>query len=98
MPFYGSHLWCNYCKYNFSQLHVAYNDSYRILHNIPRYVSASNHQVQSNIETLEALIRKHIFSFINCCMNSQNIFIMSFMLSDLWYKLYYYQYFVLTLF
>ena len=27
MPFYRSHLWCNYHKYNFRQLCVTYNDS-----------------------------------------------------------------------
>ena len=64
----------------------------------PRCVSARNHQAQSNIETLNALIRKHIFSFIDRCTNSQNIFFMLLMSSDLWYKRYYYQYFVLTLF
>ena len=52
MPFYGSHLWCNYRKYKFSRLRVAYNDSYKILHHIPRCVSALNHHVQSNIDTL----------------------------------------------
>ena len=98
MPFYGSYLWCNYRKYNFIRLRVAYYDSYRILHHIPQCVSACNHQMQLNIATLYALIRKHIFSFINCCMNSQNIFITSLMSSDLWYESYYYQYFVLTLF
>ena len=36
-----------------------------------------NHQVQSNIDTFDALIRKYIFSFTNRCINSQNIFIMS---------------------
>ena len=86
MPFYGSHLCYNYRKYNFSRLglRVAYNDSYRILDHISRYVSARNHQVQSNTETLDALIRKYIFSFINLCMNSQNIFVVSSMSSDLW--------------
>ena len=60
MPFYGSHLRCNYRKNSFSRLRVAYNDSYKILHHIhiPRCVSARNHQVQSNIDTLDALIRK----------------------------------------
>ena len=61
MPFCESKLWCNYHKYNFRQLRVAYNDSYTILHRIPRCVSACNYQVQSNFKTLEALIRKHIF-------------------------------------
>ena len=53
MPFYGSYLSCNYSKYNISRLRTGSNDSYRILHHIPRYVSARNHQVQSNIDTLD---------------------------------------------
>ena len=53
MLFYGSHIWYNYRKYNFSGLRVAYNDSYRILHHIPRCACARNHQVQSNIDTLD---------------------------------------------
>ena len=72
--------------------------TYRILHHIPRCVGARNHQVQSNIDTFDALIRKYIFSFTNRCINSQNIFLMSLMSSDLWYKSFYYQYFVRTLF
>ena len=98
MPFYESHFWCNYRKYNFSRLRVAYNDSYRILHHIPRCFSARNHQVQLNIDTSNALIRKNIFSFINRCTNTQNTFILSLMSSDLCYKSHYYLYFVLTLF
>ena len=73
MPFFGSHLWCNYCKYNFNRLRAAYNDSYKILHPIPRCVNARNHQVQSNINTFVALIWMHIFLFhLNRRMNSQN--------------------------
>ena len=93
MLFNGSQL-CTYRKYNFRGLCVAYNDSYKIFHHIPRYVSAHNYQVQSHIETFDALIRKDIFSFINRCINSQNIFIMLLMSSDLWHKS---LYFVLTL-
>ena len=50
--------------YNYNYAYVAYNDSYRILLHIPRCASARNHQVQSNIDTLDALIRKHISSII----------------------------------
>ena len=86
---------CGVIIVNITSSRVAYNDSYRILHHIPRCVSArSNHQVQSNIDTFDALIRKYIFSFTNHCINSQNIFIMSLMSLDLWYKSFYYQYFV----
>ena len=52
-----------------NRLRVAYNDSYRILHNLPRSSSARAH-VQSNILTFDALIRKYIFSFISRCLKS----------------------------
>ena len=38
--FYSSQLWCTHSKNVIYWLHVAYNDSYRILHNLPRWTSA----------------------------------------------------------
>ena len=43
--FYGSHLWSNYLKSSFHSIRVAYNDCYRMLHNLPRYTSAREFQV-----------------------------------------------------
>ena len=81
-----------------NRLRVAYNDSYRILHNLPRSSSARAHQVQSNILTFDALIRKYIFSFISRCLKSENIFISSLMSSDVWYKSKYHDHYLQKLF
>ena len=56
--FYGSHLWSNYLKSSFHSIRVAYNDCYRILHNLPRYTSAREFQIINDIPTFEALLRK----------------------------------------
>ena len=96
--FYGSHLWCEYRNFSMNRLRVAYNDSYRILHNLPRSSSARAHQVQSNILTFDALIRKYIFSFISRCLKSENIFISSLMSSDVWYKSKYHDHYLQKLF
>ena len=61
MPFYESHLWYNYSKYNFRRVRVAYNGSYKTFHHIPRCVNAYTHQVRSSIKTINALIRNVFF-------------------------------------
>ena len=71
--FYGSHLWSNYLKSSFHSIRVAYNDCYRMLHNLPRYTSASEFQVINHILTFEALLRKTSYNFINRCLNSSNL-------------------------
>ena len=38
--FYASQLWYNFKSESFRRLRVAYNDSYRMLHKIPRFCSA----------------------------------------------------------
>ena len=53
-PMYASQLWCNFRKSCMQRLRVAYNFGCRALYNLP-----SNHQVQCNIPTFEALLRKY---------------------------------------
>ena len=36
MPMYGCQLWCDFYSYNYYRIRVAYNNAYRILHNISR--------------------------------------------------------------
>ena len=45
------------------RLRVAYNFGCRALYNLPWRVSVSSHQVQCNIPTFEALLRKYKASF-----------------------------------
>ena len=59
--FYFSQLWCNYLKFPYHQIKLAYNDAFRILHNFPPFSSARNFQVQHNIITFNALLRKSIY-------------------------------------
>ena len=77
--FYDSHLWSNYLKSSFHSICVAYNDCYRMLHNLPRYTSAREFQVINHIPTFEALLRKTVYNFINRCLNSSNLLVTNMM-------------------
>ena len=77
--FYGSHLWSKYLKSSFHSIRVAYNDCYRMLHNLPRYTSAHELQVINHTPTFEALLRKTLYNFINRCLNSSNFLIINMM-------------------
>jgi len=58
-PMYASQLWCNFRKSCMQSLRVAYNFGCRALYNLPWRASVSSHQVQCNIPTFEALLRKY---------------------------------------
>jgi len=68
-PMYASHLWCNFRKSCMQRLRVVYNFGCRALHNLPWRASVSSHQVQCNIPTFEALLRKYKYLFIERCRN-----------------------------
>ena len=55
---YASQLWCNFRKSCMQRLRMAYNFGCRTLYNLPKRASVSSHQVQCNIPTFEALLRK----------------------------------------
>ena len=57
MSIYSVYLWCKFKISTFNRVRIAYYNSFRILHNIPRQVSARTRQIQSNIKTFDALIR-----------------------------------------
>ena len=75
MPFYASRLWKNFRKSSYNRIKVAYNDAYRIRHNLPRFVSARELQVSSRITSYEALQRKYMFSFVSRLLQSKNCLI-----------------------
>ena len=64
----------------------AYNDSYRILHNLPRWTSARLSQIECHIITFEAILLKTTFSFIQRCQSSSNNLIHSLMTSGCFYE------------
>ena len=88
--FYACQLWSNFKRSSYHRLSVAYNDSYRILHGIPRWISARKSQVHHNVLTLDALVRKNMWGFIERCAASSNAYIYSLMRSDVYYKSDYY--------
>ena len=92
--FYASNLWCNYRSDTFRKLRVAYNDSYRILHNLPRYVSARECQVSAHVTTFSALIRKSLFSFVSRCFHSENKLISALMTCDVFFRSGYYSHYL----
>ena len=75
-------------KSSYNRIKVAYNDAYRLLHNLPRFVSARELQVSFGIRpsTSEALQRKYMFSFVSRLLQSENCLIANLMNSDAFYN------------
>ena len=61
------------------RLRVAYNFGCRALYNLPWRASVSSHQVQCNIPTCEALLRKYKYLFLERCRKSNNLWLRALM-------------------
>ena len=96
-PLYGCHLWHNYTQYTFNRIRVGYNDAYRILHSIPRFMSANEGLVAAEIPTFQALIRRNVYGFVQRCLKSPNNWIKSLMNSNSFSLSKYYEYYNRTL-
>ena len=72
-------LWCCYTYKRYRRLRVSYNDSYRSIHNIPRHCSVRQYQVEANVDTFDAPVRKLLFRFVNRCHRSTNMFVHAFL-------------------
>ena len=73
--FYCPFLWTHYKKSNYSKLRVAFNNVYRRILKLPSRSSASTMYVVNNIDSLEVLVRKRIFGFMERVNNSDNTII-----------------------
>jgi len=85
-PMYASQLWCNFRKSCMQRLYVAYNFGCKALYNLPWRASVSSHQVQCNISTFEALLRKYTYLFLERCRKSHNMWLRALMQSDCLYS------------
>jgi len=85
-PMYASQLWCNFRKSCVQRLRVAYNFGCRVLHNLPWRANVSSHQVQCNIPTYDALIRKNKYLFLERCRKSTNDYFRDLIQSDFLYS------------
>ena len=67
---YSVHLWCKFKISSLNRVCIAYNNSFRILHNIPRQESARTQQIQSNI----IFVFEKMQQFIECIHFLLNVF------------------------
>jgi len=75
-PMYASQLWCNFRKSYMQTLRVAYNLGCRALYTTcpgERLLVVMTHQVQCNISTSEAVLRKNMHLFLERCRKSNNV-------------------------
>jgi len=82
------HKWYNFRNPCMHRLHVAYNFGCRALYNLPWRASVSSHPVQWNIPTVEALLRKNMYLFLERCRKSNNIWLHALLQSDCLYSPY----------
>jgi len=78
MSMYASQLWCNFRNSCMQRLCVAYDFGYCAQYNLPWRASVSVHQVQCNILTFEALLRKNLHLFLRRCRKSKNVWLRTF--------------------
>ena len=64
MPIYACQLWSKYTQTSMKRLCAAYNNSYRIMHYIPRNVSVRPHQVSHCVRTFDAMLRNNLYRFL----------------------------------
>ena len=81
--FYTSQLWWNYTKLSLKKLHVAYNNAFRMLFNLPRDCSASGMFVSNRVNSSQAIIRNLCFRFSTRLELSENILIKKLLASDI---------------
>ena len=72
-PMYTSSLWCKLKKYSLKSITVAYNNSLRILLNLPSRCSASFMFATNYIKSFNERIRSSIFSLLCRLHQSDNI-------------------------
>ena len=89
---YACQLRNNFLSFSLKRIRVAYNNSFRFLHGLPRYVSAREHQVLNNITTFDAIRRKMFCSFVYRCYDSNHKLIFSLMTLECFINPAYYKY------
>lgn len=73
--FYCPSMWTKYNKATFSKLRVAYNNVYRRILGLPRHSSASEMYVANDLDNIEAMLRKNVYSFKSRMCKSRNLLI-----------------------
>ena len=69
--------------HSFHQLKVAFNNAFRMLHNLPTYCSASEMFTVNRVADCKAVIRNLVHRFISRLMISKHLLVRSILSSDL---------------
>ena len=77
-------LWSSYRQSVYNAVKVAYNNSYRILHNLDRRCSASGMFVLNNVYSFPEMLRKRSLGFMNRLKLSQNDILSTIVQSDMY--------------
>ena len=82
-PMYTCHLWWNYKAQSFHKLKVAFNNAFRMMHNLPTYCSASEMFTVNRVADCKAVIRNLVHRFMTRLTISKHLLVRSIMSSDL---------------
>ena len=69
-PMYTCHLWWNYKAQSFHKLKVAFNNAFRMLHDLPTYCSASEMFTVNGVADCKAVIRNLVHRFMTILRES----------------------------
>ena len=83
---YTSSLWCKFKKQSLKSVHVAYNNSFRILHQLPARCSASFMFVSNHIKSFNELTRSSIFSLLRRLQDSKNPLFVNYFYTDIHFR------------
>ena len=82
-PMYTCHLWWNYKAQSFHKLKVAFNNAFRMLHNLPTYCNASEMFTVNRVADRKAVIRNLVHRFMTRLTISKHLLVRSILSSDL---------------
>ena len=80
---YTCHLWWNYTAQSFHKLKVAFNNAFRMMHNLPTYCSASEMFTVNGVADCKAVIRNLVHRFMMRLTISKHLLVRSILSSDL---------------
>ena len=81
-----SRLWCTFKNQSLKSVNVAYNNSFRILHQLPSRCSASFMFVSNHIKSFNELIRSSIFNLLRHLQDSENPLFANYFYTDIHFR------------
>ena len=86
VPMYTSSLWCHFKKQSLRGITVAYNNSFRIIHNLSPRCSASHMFATNYVKSFNERIRSSIFSLLCRLEKSDNILFVNYLHTFIYYR------------